>query len=431
MGTECKPLTGSGMARLMFAGGQRDLSAEPVPGATLDDLDPAQIERLRRTIHTEGASGRLAELASKDLVAALGLVRDGAVTMAAILLFGTPTAIDRWAGQHEVVFLRFRDPTRPDVRHDLREPLLATLARLEDLLTAHSRIESIEQPLFREIEIPDLSWWVAREAVLNALVHRDYFLRQSVYVELRPGRVEITSPGGFVGGVSASNVLRHPPVRRNPLLAEVLQTAGLVNRAGLGVDRIFEELLALGKSMPRYEADEAHVRLTLPTRTHRPFAQFVAEQRQQGRPLGLDDLILLRTVTERGSIDRWSAAQQLQLPEDEAASRLAELRRRGHFVAHGRGRGTAYRLTRKLSDRLRGPDVTDQELALDGEAVRLRLQAVLAERGSLTNADVRRISGYSRGEAVRLMRQLRDAGLAVLQGRGRGAHYRPGPALKQ
>lgn len=77
------------------------------------------------------------------------------------------------------------------------------------------------------------------------------------------------------------------------------------------------------------------------------------------------------------------------------------------------------------------PTEGDQDLALDDEAVRLRLRAILTERGRLTNADVRRISGYSRTETVRLMRQLSKEKVAVLKGRGRASHYVPGPAVKE
>jgi len=239
----------------------------------------------------------------------------------------------------------------------------------------------------------------------------------------------VISPGGFIGGVEPLNILRHPPVRRNALLANVLQTAGLVNRAGLGVDRIYEELLRLGKGMPRYSSDEAHVRLTLPRTTRQPFARFVAEETKAGRTLGLDDLIVLRCVVERGYADRWLAAERLQLPEDEAADRLMSLRGRGYLICQGRGRGTAYRLARRLSDLLRGPEETDRDFPLDDEAIRLRVQAILVERQRLANAEVRRISGYSRTEAVRMMRSLAEQGLVTLKGRGRGAHYVPGPKL--
>ena len=234
---------------------------------------------------------------------------------------------------------------------------------------------------------------------------------------------EVTSPGGFIGGVTAQNVLRHPPVRRNPLLADVLQAIGLVNRAGLGVDRIYEELLLLGKDLPRYDANEAHVRLVLPTRTHADFVRFVHEARRGGETLSLDDLILLRRLTRRRSLDRWTAAELLQLPDAEAAEQLVSLRERGYLIAQGRGRGTVYRLARRHADLVDASAPTEDDVWVDEESVRLRLIALLSERGRLTNNEIRSISGYSRARVLRLMRSLRDEGLVEVRGRGRGAHY--------
>jgi ATP-dependent DNA helicase RecG len=429
VGKECKPLTGSALSRLMFAGGQRDLTAETVPGATLSDLDPEQIGLLQRTIQAEGGSPGLTAISPDELLSNLELAQEGEVTLAALLLLGHGPAIARWVPQHEVVFLRFKSATQYDVRHDFKGPLLVTLQALERMLTAHMRITNLDTEGFGQLTIPDVTWWAAREAILNALVHRDYFLRQSVYVELHRDRLVVTSPGGFMGGVTPENVLRHPPARRNPLLASALQSVGLVNRAGLGVDRIYEELLRLGKGMPGYEADESMVRLTLPTRTHPAFARFVATETREGRRLDLDELIALRVVTERGFLDRWTAAQRLQLSEEEAAARLVSLRERGYLAPQGRGRGTTYRLARHLSDILRGHAETDRELPLDSEAVRLRVEAILGERGTLTNAEVRRLSGFSRTEVLRLLRSMTAQGIAALQGRGRAAHYVPGPRI--
>lgn len=105
---------------------------------------------------------------------------------------------------------------------------------------------------------------VAREAVLNAVTHRDYVQRQGVLVEVRPAAVTVTNPGGFIGGITADNVLRHPHVHRNEQLAQALQVLGLVNRAGIGVDRIYEGLLRLGNPLPTYRAEPEQVSLTLP-----------------------------------------------------------------------------------------------------------------------------------------------------------------------
>jgi ATP-dependent DNA helicase RecG len=160
--------------------------------------------------------------------------------------------------------------------------------------------------------------------------------------------------------------------------------------------------------------------------TNPAFAEFVRDETRAGRTLELDDLMVLRAAAERGMIDRWSAATCLQLSEDQAAERLVSIRQRGYLVAHGRGLGTAYRFARHLSDLLRGPAETDRDMPLEEEALRMRIQTILRERGRLTNAEIRRLSNYSRTEVLLLMRPLLDEGLVSLEGRGRGAHYVPG-----
>ena len=434
VGKENKPLTGANLARLVASRGQRDLTAEVLPGVRPSDLDPDQIQLLRRTIEADpdplrpsGLDGqrRLASLSDIDLLEALGLTSGDEVTMAAMLLVGRKPMLARFAPRHEVIFSYKRRSTRNDFRRDLRTPLLQTLEEVQHLLLANLRLATVDPRGFVQLEIPDMTWWVAREAVLNALVHRDYFLSQSIHIDLYDDRVEVISPGGFIGGITERNILRHTPVRRNPLLADALQGIRLVNRQGLGVDRIFEELLVLGKNLPTYQADESYVKLVLPTRTNTEFARFVYESRRNGETLELDDLMVLRGLVRHRSLDRWSAADLLQLREEGAAARLVSLRRRGFVVAQGRGRGTSYRLAPRHAELLQGDDASGEGVWMDEEYVRLRVLAILSERGRLTNAEIRRITGYTRTQVLRLMGVLRKEGLTEVRGQGRGAHYVP------
>jgi len=86
--------------------------------------------------------------------------------------------------------------------------------------------------------------------------------------------------------------------------------------------------------------------------------------------------------------------------------------------------------TRHLSERLRGAGETDPDIPLDDEAVRLRVEAILSERGRLTNAEIRRISGFSRAEALRMMQAMAEQGLVALRGKGCGAHYILRPRMR-
>jgi ATP-dependent DNA helicase RecG len=422
IGKECKPLTGRTFAQLLAAGGQRDPTAEIIQGASEKDIDSSEIVNLRKIIQREAQNPELSRLDDQSLLEAMGLVARGEFTFAGLLLVGKKESINYHIPQHEIIFLRYRSATRYDQRKDLRGPLLSSLAELEQLVSVNNRVKTIQEEGFGQLEFPDLSWEVAREAVLNAITHRDYFLRQGIQVALYKDRLEVMSPGGFIGGITPENVLRHPPVHRNELLARAFQVIGLVNRVGLGVDRIYAGLLRLGKDVPRYMADESHVELIIPLKTNDGFALFVAGEERRGRHLDLDDLILLRKFLRTAVLDRWSATEALQIPEEEAASKLISLREAGYLVSRGRGRGTSYELRRDLADRLRGKATVDAEFPLEQEAVRLQILSILRERDKLTNAEIRRFSGFSRVQVYRLVKNLETEGKIRFLGKGRGGH---------
>jgi ATP-dependent DNA helicase RecG len=422
IGKSCTPLTGTNLARMIASSGEVDLSAAPTEGAKLGHLDKRALDRGRELLRLQPGLSDLAEGRDIEILEALSLANGSDLSQAAILLFGKEGAIARFMPQHEITILRYASSTQYDQRADLRGPLLLEFERIEESLGAATSLRTVRPKGFAQLEIPSLSWEVAREAILNAVAHRDYFPRQGIIVALHQDHVEITSPGGFLGGISPSNVLRHPPVHRNELLARSLQQLGLVNRVGLGVDRIFEGLLRTGARPPTYSADEVSVSVTLPLGGSDEFAAWIVEHEKQEDSLSLDDLIVLRHLIDAGSIDRWASAQHLQLDETDAVNHLADMRHRGLVVARGRGRATTYSLARPLSERIRGRAATDADRPLESEGVRLRVLELLKERGKLTNAEIRDFSGYSRQQVLGVEKSLEREGLIELHGHGRGAY---------
>ncbi len=425
IGKQCVPLTGQMWAQQAARAGSLDRSALLIDDATIHDIDLDAVDALRALVRQQPDLAPLSERPPSELLQRLELARDGRLTLAAALLVGSRACLRESVPEHEVVLMRMRGPTRYDARDDLRVPLLALLPRVEERLDAWLSLRTIRPRGFLQLELPDVTWEVAREAILNAVAHRDYFVRSAVVVGVHRDVIVVDSPGGFVGGITEENVLRHGYVHRNELLCQALQRLGLVNRAGLGVERMYAGLLRLGNPTPQFRASESSVTLRLPRRGSDEFAAWLVETERAGTELSTDDLIVLRRLLDVGELDRWSAASALQLASDEAAHRLADLRARGLLVARGRGRGAAYRFPAALSDRLRGRAATDVDRPLEREGVRLRLLEVLRERGSLSNADVRALSGFSRVEVLRLFHQLNSEGLIEMRGVGRGAHIVP------
>src|SRR5262249_57156941 len=111
--------------------------------------------------------------------------------------------------------------------------------------------------------LPTFSESAIREALLNAVSHRDYRHPGSVFVRQYPRRIEIDSPGGFPPGITPENILDRQQPRNRPI-AETFFRCGIVERAGQGADRIVESCIHNGQALPDYRrSDSYQVTLTL------------------------------------------------------------------------------------------------------------------------------------------------------------------------
>lgn len=150
----------------------------------------------------------------------------------------------------------------------------AQTKRQNDLAVNPER--EIELGLFK-MRIPQYPIEGVREAVLNALTHRDYLNPGEILVRHSKQELVITSPGGFVAGITPENILRHEAVPRNRTLANALVKLRLVESSGVGRRRIFRSALVYGKRRPQYQTDGHAVTLRLFNRqTHDAVAQVVA-----------------------------------------------------------------------------------------------------------------------------------------------------------
>lgn len=342
----------------------KDFTAVVPPDASLADLDPSEVARLRLLGRRIEAAG----LPDLDFLQELGLLvpSGGALrpTLAGILLAGTPAALRAHVPQAEVDYYYHQTPdTEFQFRENLLRPIPALLTRLAELIQARNRFTPVQVGLFR-IEVWEQDEAVYREAILNALTHRDYQLRDVVHIHHFPDRLEIMNPGGMTGGITPGNILRHQPKRRNPLLAEVLARLGLVEQAGVGVDKMFSLMLRHGKEPPEFTSYPDAVTLSL----HSPgfdaeFVRFVARKQEEMQTLSLDMLIVLSKLARDGEATRAALARALQLPEDRTPRLLRQMEEHGLIERGGVGRGIAYLLSGEVRAALgRGPVVSAGEL---------------------------------------------------------------------
>jgi ATP-dependent DNA helicase RecG len=275
-----------------------------------------------------------------------------------------------------------------------------------------------------------------------------------VHVHQYPERLEISNPGGFPGGITPENILRHQPKRRNPLLAEALAKLGLVERAGVGVDKMYQLMLKHGKELPEYTSYPDAVTLSL----HNPgfdadFVRFVARKQEQMQTLSLDMLMVLSRLGREGVASRLELSRALQLPEDRTPRLLQMMGERGLLTVSGRGKEREYRLSDEVraamgrgqksaaplapsgwstlrpearlqapapGQRQTGPGQTGPGQTGPGRTPRwheLALQ-LAAQPGGFGNARLREASGLSMQGAWKVLRRLVLQGQLRREGRG-------------
>ncbi len=430
IGTDCQPLTGTLRRRVMVETGETDFTAVELPGAPASHISPAAMEQLRDAARRERAPEELLAMSDLDLLGALGVIRQGRLTRAGLLLAGKESVLQAHLPAYVWTHLRMRGDTAYSDRADGRDALPVALQRLTERIMADNPITTVAYGLFH-FEYRTYPEVALREALMNALCHADYRLAGPILVRQFSRKIEINNPGGFVGGISPTNILHHEPVSRNPHLVDALARLRLVNRSSLGIARMFSALLIEGKEPPIIEEQGEAVRVVfLAGDLSAPFRGFVAEEAERGRLLSVDQLLILRHLLRHAELDTATAARICQRRDAEAREVLSEMERDlGYLQRGGSGRGTYWTLDPELCARLSAPGHADRDARIDWEAAKTRVLSVLrqrAERGEkgLSNADIRRIVRLDRFQVLRLMKELADEDPRVVPaGRGKYSRY--------
>jgi len=429
----CVPMHFHEMQTYQADRGLLDYSALVVPEARWEDLDPLEFERFRRSIRESRGrgDGALLDLPDVELAKALGAVEKSGrikkVRVLGLLLFGKEEALARLLPSHEVAFQVIRGHS-VEVNDFFRWPLLRVMEEIEARFRARNREQELMVGLLR-VGVPDYSPAAFREGVANALIHRDYTRLGAVHVQWHDDRMEISNPGGFPEGVTLDNLLVTPPRPRNPLLADAFKRAGIVERTARGIDTIFFEQLRNGRPAPSYErSDATAVVLVLPGgKANLDFVRLVVEEGQAGRPLHLDELLLLNALWRNRSLTTDQAARLVQRPEDEARTFLQRLVEAGLVEARGERKGRTWHLSaatyRRMGEsaayiRQRGFEPLQQE--------QMVLQYV-DNHGRITRREAAELCRISGPQAYRLLDKLCKSGRLMREGdRGRGVAYRKG-----
>jgi ATP-dependent DNA helicase RecG len=401
-----------------------------VPAASPEGFDPLERERLRQSIERYGGDRSLLALADEELDGALGLLRreEGRMvpTVAGLLILGREAALREHLPTHEVAF-QVLEGTQVRVNDFHRAPLLKTFERIEGQFRARLVESEIQIGLFR-VPVPNYDPRSFREALVNAVIHRDYTSLGAVHVRWEEEAIVVSNPGGFIEGVSLDNLLVVEPRPRNPLPADAIKRIGLAERTGRGIDLIYQGLLRYGRPGPDYSRSDSHsVVVVLPGgAADLGILQIVIEEETRLRhPLPIDSMIALVLLRHERRLDTSRLGREIQRDETAARKVLERLVEAGLVEAHGVRKGRTYTLSPKVYKALGQPADYVRQAGFDPIQQEQMVLQLVRTHGRIARKDVASLCWITEDQASYLLRKLAQQGKLVLVGKGTGSLLSP------
>lgn len=391
-----------------------DFSADVCPHLTIDDLDVNAIDQFREKWAKKANKPSIKALSVQQLLSDCGAIDDDGVTYAALILFGKKKAITKYLPQSEIVFeYRSSEASGPAAqREEFRDAFFNIQDDIWERINLRNDKQHYQDGLF-VFDIYTFNEQSTREALLNAVSHRNYQLAGSIFIVQYRERLVVTSPGGFPPGITPDNAINKQSPR-NRRIAEILAKCGLVERSGQGMNLMFENSIKEAKALPSFVGTDAYdVKLTL-----------------HGVVLDKNILVLINRIgaatlesfTTQDFLVLNCLAHDLVIPKDlrENQKRLADL---GLLekVEHG-----TYILARKYYSYSGKAGVYTRKKGLDQDAKKALLLKHIAEAGT-NGAPIKELlqvlPELSRGQVKTLLNHLKDEGKIDLVGEKRGSRW--------
>lgn len=266
-------------------------------GVKLEDLDPERIANFVRMVRVAGKVTFAPGISTTEILSRLGAfdAGTGKIANAAALLFAKNPALFRpswelkclqlWGTTFEKPFPSYHI-YHGTVFEQIDQALDFVMSRVDHWVGARDAAKSAQAPARSEFPIE-----AVREAIVNAVCHRDYTDDGSVQVMLFRDRLEVLNPGTLPRGWTAANLLQtHDSKPHNGILATAMQWAGYVEKSGYGTEDIVRKCKAWGLRVPEYHPSAVDFRLVLwrqEVKELRDFTQ-VGEVGEVGSPKGVE-----------------------------------------------------------------------------------------------------------------------------------------------
>ena len=264
VGEELKPMSDERIFQILREQ-EPDFSAEFCPGLKFSDLDLEAIATLKKRYSEKQRNPNFRTLSDRQALSDLKLVSGSKVTFAALILVGKSEMLQKYLPQAKII-LEYRKSTSL-IPFDNRQTYCGPFYKIVDDLWHDINLRNSKIDIQNNSYFDNINYFneeVIREAINNAVAHRDYRRNSETVIKLYPELFVVMNAGGFPLGVSQENLLEVQSTPRNRLLSEVLAATGVGERSGQGIDKIYRITLSEGKDLPDYShSDNFRVELRI------------------------------------------------------------------------------------------------------------------------------------------------------------------------
>jgi len=256
VGTESPVIPPEELERIILEKKKKYFDSEICEEATLEDIDEEKVRWFLETAKVERSYPLSENISVRDTLIHLKLLKDGKLINAAILLFGkNPQKIFL---QAEVKCLHFHgtEVEKPfETYHIYGSNIFQQIDNSRDFVLDRMKrpviLESGKATTMRPYEIPE---FVIREAIVNAIAHRDYYSEGGAQIMVFADRIEIWNPGGLPKQLKIDDLRKpHPSIPRNSLIAESFYLTNYIEKAGSGTLEMIKQCRNAGLAEPNFE----------------------------------------------------------------------------------------------------------------------------------------------------------------------------------
>ena len=326
-----------------------------IPDARLDDIDLQALVEKRRLRAVSNPQAEELTYSDQDMLEALGALRrvDGEFkpTVAGIVLFGKPMALRRLFPALRIDYIRIvgtqwvEDPENRFQSIDIRKPLMLALPQAEaSIVDELPKGFRLPEGKLQSTQEPILPRKVIREALANAVMHRNYHIHSPVQIIRYSNRIEIFNPGYSLKDMSD---LGTPGSRlRNPAIAAVLHEVNWAETKGSGIRTMRRLSGDAGLTLPEFVSDRQknEFRVTLFLHNLLTEEDFKWLKALTADALSADEAKVLIYARETGAVDNTACRDFCGLDTLQASGVLRRLRDRNLLEKQGAGNRTHYLL---------------------------------------------------------------------------------------